>query len=148
MLFTMIEDLAVYFQDLYKDDKNDLSGIRDLKTDLYIPELDDPITKEEMESALNIMKKGGYDHRLDFFKIIVRFMSPLILILMNIMFYITYPANLAISLLIAIPKKGNLSLPKNFRGIQMLQALAALYDRVITVRLEKWIKICYEQSAF
>ena len=67
---------------------------------------------------------------------------------MNIMFYITYPANLAISLLIAIPKKGNLSLPKNFRGIQMLQALAALYDRVITVRLEKWIKICYEQSAF
>ena len=67
---------------------------------------------------------------------------------MNILFYVAYPAKLAISLLIAIPKKGNLSLPKNYRGIQMLKALAALYDRVITVRLEKWIKICFEQSAF
>ena len=86
------------------------------------------------------MKKGGFDHRIDYFKIIVNLMSPLFLMLLNIMFFICYPARLAISLLNAIPKKGNLSLAINFRGIQMLPALGVLYDRIINKRLESWLK--------
>ena len=69
---------------------------------------------------------------------------------MNIFFYITFPVKLALSLLTAIPKKGNLSLPKNYRGIQMLKSMAALYDRIIMNHLEQWIIniICNEQSAY
>ena len=36
----------------------------------------------------------------------------------------------------------------HFRGIQMLRALGVLYDRIITNRLEKWIKVSDAQSAF
>ena len=64
------------------------------------------------------------------------------------MFYISYPTSLAKSLLIVIPKKGDLSLPKNYRGIQMLKAIAALYDRIIGNRIRKWLTIAYEQTAF
>ena len=52
--------------------------------------------------------------------------------------YVAYPVSLAKSLLSALPKKGNLSLPSNYRGIQMLAALSALYDRIISIRLRKW----------
>ena len=66
------------------------------------------------------------------FKSVVNVFSPLILLMLNIMFYIAYPIELAVSLLSAIPKPGPPS-PKNFRGIQMLRALAVLYDRIIGV---------------
>ena len=76
-------------------------------------------------------------------------LSPLLLLLLNIMFYVNYPLELTVSLLIAIPKKG-LPIPKNFRGIQMLRALAVLYDRIMNNRLESWIihRISDVQSGF
>ena len=75
-------------------------------------------------------------------------MAPLLLLLFNIMFYVAYPLSLARSLLSALPKKGNLSLPVNYRGIQMLAALSALYDRILTIRLRGWCLVNYLQSAF
>ena len=64
------------------------------------------------------------------------------------MFCVTYPIKLACSLLITIPKSGNLKLSKNFRGMQMLPALGVLYDRIISNRLEKWIYVHDEQTGF
>ena len=105
-----------------------------------------------MEAAIKEMKKGGFDYNLNILKLLVLIMSPLLLLFFNIMFYISYPVSLARSLLSAIPKKGNLSLPENFRGVQMLSALSALYDRIITIRLRKWCGmnniVSYAQSAF
>ena len=62
--------------------------------------------------------------------------------------YIKYPIHLALSILCVIPKKGNLKMPKNFRGIQMMRAIACLFDRVIARRLCAWMNIEAEQSAF
>ena len=67
---------------------------------------------------------------------------------MKMLFYVMYPAKLAISLLNALSKKGDLSLMKNFRGIQMQPLLALLYDRIIANRLTLWAKFNPEQSAF
>lgn len=53
------------------------------------------------------------------------------------LFYIAYASDYL--LLTAIPKKGNISLPKHFRGIQMLPAISVLFDRIISNRLEKWM---------
>ena len=39
-------------------------------------------------------------------------------------------------------------LPQNYRGIQMLPTIGALYDRIITNRLNLWIGVNEEQSAF
>ena len=73
---------------------------------------------------------------------------PTIIILFNVMFYMCYPVKLACSLLISLPKKGNLRLPKNFRGIQMLPSLSVLYDRILTARLETWLNVSEEQTGF
>ena len=130
------------------EDKEELDKISELVADTYVPTLDDPICQEEVDGAMSEMKKGGYDYQLGMLKVIVRMMAPLLLMFFNIMFYIAYPVSLAKSLLSALPKKGNLSLPVNYRGIQMLAALSALYDRILTIRLRGWCLINYLQSAF
>ena len=124
----------------------DLEKIKILKSDVTIPILDDPISKNELDVAIGNMKKGEYDHRVESFKTFVNFMSPLILLLLNIMFCTCYPARLSVSLLNAIPKKGNLSLPNFFRGIQLLPAMAVLYDRIINYRLLLWIGVDEKRS--
>ena len=144
----VFEDLTLFFKKLYDDGEDDLPKIEQLKSEVSIPELDNPITKEEMVEGLKDMKKGGYDHRNDMFNTIVSTLSPIILLLLNILLFVKYPVKLAISLLIALPKKGNLALPKNYRGIQMIPALAVLFDRVITKRLYSWIGVHDEQTAF
>ena len=138
---TNFEDLTANFEQLYSAPEEELEKIDELVSDTHVPELDDPITQEELDKAMGKMKSGGYDHRLDNFKLIVKLFSPLILMILNIMFYINYPVELAVSLLNAIPKPGPPS-PKNFRGIQMLRALAVLYDRIITNRLELCVCVC------
>ena len=52
------------------------------------------------------------------------------------------------SILTTIPKKGNMSLVTNYRGIQTQTLLGILYDRIIANRLLTWAKINPEQSAF
>ena len=143
------DELASHFATLYAcDDPEEAADIERLQTENYVPALDDPITKKEMDCAMKEMKKGGYDYSLSILRLLVNYMSPILLLLFNIMFYVSYPATLATSLLCALPKKGNLSLPVNYRGIQMLAALSALYDRIITLRLQIWSGVSYVQSAF
>ena len=144
----MLEELTSHFKNLYDDQENDLENITNLQTNIYVPNLDDGITSNEIDSAINEMKKGGYDHRVDSFKIITDILSPIMLLLMNTLFFVAFPISLIISLLFTIPKKGNLSLPKNYRGIQMMKAFSILFDRIINNRLTKWIKLHYVQSAF
>ena len=118
------EELAVHFEKLYSCDNDEESSmINKLTTDAYVSALIDPITNEEINRAMDEMKKGGFDYGLNILKILMQLMSPILVLLFNIMFYVEYPATPARSLLTALPKKGNLTLPTNFRGIQMLAAL-------------------------
>ena len=59
-----------------------------------------------------------------------------------------FPWKLCTALLSVIPKPGSLLLPKNYRGISMQAIVANLYDRIISNRLMKWVKINPEQTAF
>ena len=87
------------------------------------------------------MKKGGYDFLLAVMNLLISGLAPIILILFNLIFYVVYPVKLGISLLSAIPKKGNLKLMSNYRGIHVQNLLSLLYDRVIAEILICWAKI-------
>ena len=143
-----INELKEHFEDIYTDEDNSLKNIDDLVSDVYIPVLDDPITSSEVHDSMKKCKKGGYDFPIASTKKFVQVFMPIILLLMNTIFYGYYPIKLAYSLLFSIPKKGNLRLPKNFRGIQMLPTLGVLYDRILYGRLMKWLNIHDEQTGF
>ena len=144
-----IQEFEQFYEELYDNkDPNELEAIEKLDTDVRIPELDNPITSTEMLDAYKEMKKPGYDYNLPVLGILISQFSVILLAILNAMFFISYPASLAISLLSLIPKKGNLLLTKNYRGIQMMKILACLYDRIITNRLKPWLKFHIDQTAF
>ena len=67
---------------------------------------------------------------------------------MNLMFYVQYPAQCLVSLLFAIAKKGGAAKSFNVRGIQMMTSFACVFDRVLDARLDLWLPISDEQSAY
>ena len=144
-----MEEFETFFEDLYKcPNQRELIEIMEIKSDVSIPVLDQPISIEEINVACKDMKKSGYDFQLPVLYILVTQFSLILVSLMNMIFYVKYPMSLACSLLSLIPKTGNLMLPKNYRGIQMLKTLACLYDRIITNRLKLWLPINSDQTAF
>lgn len=144
-----MKEFEVFFEDLYQcQNQSELYDILSLETDVHVPILDDPINETEVNVAFKDMKKSGFDYGLPVLAALVGSFPLLLVTIFNVMFFLKYPMSLACSLLSLIPKKGNLSLPKNFRGIQMLKALACLYDRVIGNRLKKWLPFNIDQTAF
>ena len=144
-----IREMANHFEELYSPmDENENEEIIALQSTVSIPINDDIITTEEMNTAVKNMKKGGYDYSLDVLFLVMSCLSMCLLKLLNIMFFFKYPVTLALSILTTIPKKGNMSLVTNYRGIQTQTLLGILYDRIIANRLLTWAKINPEQSAF
>ena len=119
--------MADYFKKLYEPlDINEIYEADNLQTNMYVPITDDPISTNEMNQAYSKMKKGGYDYSLDVLKLVMGTGSPAILIFLNILFYVSYPIQLATSLLFALPKKGDMKLLSNLRGIQMQPLLTLI----------------------
>ena len=144
-----ITEFEVFFEDLYKcKNQRELIELMEIQSDVTVPLLDDQITEEEIKDAWCDMKKSGYDFQLPVLSILVNYFMLILVNIMNVMFYIKYPISMAYSLLSLIPKKGNLMLPKNFRGIQMMKSLACLFDRIITNRLKLWLPMNVDQTAF
>ena len=142
-----IDELSEHFTNLYEpiDDEDNLET---LVSNVTIPITDDPISSVEVQVASHQMKKGGYDYPISVLKILLSTVMSIILLLLNTILFNVYPSKLCVSLLSVIPKSGNLSLPTNYRGIQMQPLLANLYDRVLANRLIQWVKINDEQTAF
>ena len=142
-----LNQLKEHFEQIYSSEHQELN-VDTLVSNIYIPILDDPITDVDITDGLKRCKKGGYDFPITSMKNFILSFMPMIVLLLNAIFYGCYPVKLACSLLFSIPKKGNLRLPKNFRGIQMLPTLGVLYDRILYGRLEKWINVHDEQTGF
>ena len=114
----MLDELQLHYEALYSRDKSEEAlDITNLSSNMYIPLLDDPITPQEVTDATQNMKKGGYDFQIPVLKILTSTFTQLFVLIMNFMFFLQYPINLPCSL-ISLPIKGNISLPKNWRGIQ------------------------------
>ena len=144
-----MKQFEIFFEDLYKcKNQRELQDIMEIETDNVVPALDVPISEDEVKTAYKSMKKSGFDFNLQILSILIIHFTAMLTNIMNAMFLIKYPVSLAYSLLSLIPKKGNLMLPKNFRGIQMMKTLACLYDRIITNRLKPWLKFHIDQTAF
>ena len=94
------------------------------------------------------MKKGGYDYPLSIVYMLKSMFMPMLVLLLNVIFYVKYPIQCAKSLLFTIAKRGNLSKPTNFRGIQMMPAIACLYDRIFNTRLQLWMMVSAEQTVY
>ena len=144
-----VDTMADYFEQLYQPlDAKEEKEFDSLHTEMYIPITDDPITHREVVDAAQKMKKGGWDYSMNVLKLSIEVLSGFLILLFNTCFFVAYPVKLTLSILHALPKKGNLKLLKNYRGIQIQPLLGLLYDRILCKRLLLWAKFRPEQSAF
>ena len=140
-------EMSEFFTELYEPLEND-GDIKTLESNTYIPLTDDPITMEEIITTSKQMKKGGFDYPREALQVVLSSLSAVVLLLLNLILYNSWPSKLSVSLMPLIPKMGNLRLTTNYRGIQMQPLFANLFDRILSNRLLSWVKINDEQTAF
>lgn len=142
-----INIITYHYEKLYSCNL-DIINLLSISTNIYIPILDDDFTLLEIENAAINMKKDNADFKKDMIKLLSGNYSFFLYLLMNKIFTYGFPISLTHTSAIAIPKKGDLSIPKNYRIIQCQKMFANLFDRLISNRLKLWINIEEEQSAY
>ena len=68
--------------------------------------------------------------------------------LFNVAFIAVDAVKWAPSMLFTIPKKGNLRLPENWRGIQLSEYFNAWDDRILSNRIKLWMSVDEFQTAY
>ena len=141
------EDTFKYFQSLYSP--TDEPPVEDLEIDVdrYMPVTDDAITPKEIEEAFDSQMKG-YNFTQSALLPIRNSLLGIMLIIFNLIFFATKPVCWAASMLFPIPKKGDLTLSNNWRGIQLGEYFGAWYDRIIGNRIRRWMCIDEFQTAY
>ena len=85
-----------FFQDLYTcEDRNENVNISNLQSCITISVVDDPISKNDVDEAVKSMKNGGFDYNLPILLILTSCLSNTVLLLLNFIFFVRYPVNLA-----------------------------------------------------
>ena len=108
-----------------------------------VPELDDKFTLSEMESAISHLK-GGKSAGDD--QIISEFLScgknelkhVLVLLFNNLYEEGYFPEEWATGIIVPIYKKGDRSLPTNYRGITLTSTMSKLFTHILNQRLLQW----------
>ena len=97
-----------------------------------------PITSEELDSAVKALKVGrapGLDQVTAESLKMPELHEELLQLLNDVYLSGTVPPEWHLSALIPIPKKGDLSLRTNYRGIALMSIPAKLYNRVLLSRI-------------
>ena len=110
----------------------------------FIPELDNPITEQEVRQAVKNLKTG---------KASGGFAVPFLTKLFNKLYGTSYfRLDWCKSVIIPLFKKGEDSDPDNYRGISLLSIVSKVFTAILNKRLYAWAeneeKISKEQAGF
>ena len=136
-----------FFTKLYAPKDEPLVEDFAIESNTYIPVTDDPITIKEVKDAFR-QQKSGYNYTKRTLEPVKYILFDTVHVLFNIVFFAVVAATWAPTMLFTVAKKGNLTLPKNWRGIQMCEYLNAWYDRILSNRLKQWMSIDEFQTAY
>ena len=140
----------MHYEQLYNPDGIEQLDI-DEHSEVYIPILDDPIQPVEVMNVINHQlnpnKSCGPDAiSAGIFRLFPIELLTFITLLINTIFYTKYPLSWMQSKLVNIFKKGSHKCCDNYRGINIINSLAKLYDYVLCNRLMKWFVPDREQA--
>ena len=136
-----------FFKNLYSPENEPSVENLEINTNIYIPVTDDPISMEEIKEGFTQQKKG-YNYTNNLLKPIKDSLFRVTFLLFNIIFFAIETIAWAPSLLFTIPKKGNLTLPQNWRGIQICEYFNSWYDRILSNRIRRWMSVDEFQTAY
>ena len=123
----------------------------------HVPELDDPVTEQEVRQAVRNLKQGkasGLDGICgEFLKYSENIVAPFLAKLFNKLYDMNvFPSDWCKSVIIPLFKKGDDKLPDNYRGISLLSIVSKVFTAVLNKRLYTWAEkeeiFCKEQAGF
>ena len=141
-----------YFKNLLSlnNSDSDNNNENNYPLEIYIPDLDDPITEREVNETIKLLKSNkaaGLDGiSPGLLKLLDATWISFITYILNIVFYVIYPTQWTMAKLFTIFKGGDPKDPGNYRGINIMAALPKLYDSIITTRLQRWFSSDEEQA--
>ena len=142
-----IDEFYNHFKDVFSDKDNftnvDVESGLSGSDEVTLDELDREFTLDEVDKAIASLKRGkspGIDNILpEVFIESKQILAPLLCKLFNFMYNKSiYPESWTKSVLIPIPKKGDLSKPDNYRGIMLTSIFSKVFSLVLDARLRKW----------
>ena len=145
------EDFKAHLEQIYNPLHREQPEPRELHTDITIPVLDNPIIPEEVSIQIRKAKpnKGiGTDGiPPGLFKILpVNWVVFITTLFNNVFLSGSYPNCWATAKLFAIFKRGSRADPGNYRGINVINSIAKIYDMILAARLSQWFAPYREQA--
>ena len=118
-------------------------GNRDIEEEEGEIELDEEITREEIISGIDKLKKGKAGGIDDISAELIQLSKGRILEflfkLFNKMFLISYfPIKWAVAIVVPLHKKGDINEPDNYRGISLLSITSKIFTGILNKRLYRW----------
>ena len=125
--------------------------MNEFHTDVTIPVLDDPISPNEVQIQIKKLKGnkacGPDGVPPGVFKILpIEWVLYISTLFNNIFLPGTYPICWTTTKLFTIFKRGMRDMPDNYRGINVMNSIAKIYDMVLSSRLSQWFKPFREQA--
>ena len=127
----------------------DHSTYSDIHSNITNPLLDSEFTEEEVLHAARNMNTSGKAKcgiPVPVFMMVITSIVTLLTKVFNQIFLTKYPSCWSAAMN-CLPKKGLLNIP-NLRGIGLKDLFAKLYDAIIKRRLQRWLDIPEEQTAY
>ncbi len=145
------EEFQSFFETLYNPQGTEILQPEDFRTNVSIPVLDALIQIEEVQMHINGMKPDKSCGPDGICPGVLKYLPAQWIVTITALFNVIfssgcYPPVWRIARMFAIYKKGNKMLPRNYRGIGVINCLAKLFDLVLCARLSSWFVPYREQS--
>ena len=145
------EEFKLFFEELLKPSDVTELDIGAFTTPVSIPILDSEISAVEVEHSINKLKgdkASGPDGLCPgIFKVLpMQWLLSLTILFNTIFISGCYPSSWRLARLLTIFKRGDPLLPSNYRGINVINSIAKIYDLILCNRLMQWFSPYREQA--
>ena len=118
---------------------------------MYVPVLDDPITEVEVHEQIKKLKSGKASGPDGVSPGILKLLPAQYILMFStlfnhVLYLATYPTCWTVAKFLPIFKKGDKDDVRNYRGINIINSIAKLYDTILGSRLEQWFTPFREQA--
>lgn len=140
-----------HFEQLFNPPDVDEFDLDELYTEVTIPVLDELIAPIEVETQIKKLKANKASGPDGIPPGVFRFLPAEWILFLTTFFNslfssASYPACWTTSKLCALFKRGSKADPGNYRGINILNSIAKIYDMVLSNRIGQWFKPYREQA--
>ena len=145
------EEFKAFFEAVYNPQSHENFDINEFITNVTVPILDDAIQVNEVVAECNNMKPNKSCGPDGLSPGVLRLLPAQWILTISVLFNAVfssgcYPPSWRLARMFTIFKKGDKKLPKNYRGINVVNCMAKLFDLVLSSRLNAWFVPYREQA--